>query len=102
MKSMNGFQTISIRETREQLSDLVNQVSIAKKSFVITKFGKPKALITPVKPEGVDKREKERRAALEATFGMWKDRKDIKDSAKWVAALRKKVSSRYGYGKLFS
>jgi len=37
-----------------------------------------------------------------AAFGMWKDRKDMKDSAKWVAKLRHRMSSRYGYGKLFS
>jgi len=99
---MNGLQTLSIREAREQFSELVNQVAIGRKQFVITKFGKPKALITQIKSEGEDIKEKQRRAALELTFGMWKDRKDIKDSAKWVANLRHRMSSRYRYGKIFS
>lgn len=99
---MNGLLSYSIKETREQLSSLIDQVAIAKKSFMITKFGKPRALISPVSAEDVSMREKQRRKALEATFGMWKDRKDIKDSAKWVAELRHKMSSRYGYGKIFS
>lgn len=97
---MNGLQTVSIREAREQLSELINQVAIAKKEFVITKFGKPKALITQIKSTDKDSRMK-RRIALEATFGAWEHRKDIKDSAEWVAKLRHRMSSRYGYGKIF-
>lgn len=98
---MNGLQAVSIREAREQFSDLINQVAIARKEFVITKFGKPRALITQIKLADEDTRMKQRRLALEATFGAWKDRKDIKDSAKWVAKLRYRMSSRYGYGKIF-
>lgn len=91
---MNGLQTFSIRETRAQLSDIINQVSVANRSFVITKFGKPKAMIAPVtlylkQPSKMLK-------GIEMTAGAWKHRKDIKDSAKWVANLRHKMSSRYG------
>lgn len=99
---MNGIRTVSIRETREQLSELVNQVAIANKEFIITKFGKPKALITSIRSKDKNSQLKQRRMALEATFGIWKDRKDIKDSAGWVTNLRHKMSSRYGYGKIFS
>ena len=94
---MNGKQSISIKETRDNLSEIIERVAIGKKTFVITKFGKPKAQISPLE----DKiKERKRRRGLEASFGMWKDRKDIKDSARWVADLRKKASSRYG--KIFS
>jgi prevent-host-death family protein len=96
---MNGLQTVSIRETREQLSELVNQVAIANREFIITKFGKPQAMIIPVKKTVKQKRNY---SGLDAAFGMWKDRKDMQNSAKWVANLRHRMSSRYGYGKLFS
>ena len=94
---MNAPQTISIKETREKLANLVEQVAIGKKQFIITKFGKPKAMVVPIKT----KYSKKKLSGLEATFGIWKDRKDIKDSAKWVAEQRKKISSRYGDGKIF-
>lgn len=90
---MNGLQTFSIRETRAQLSDIINQVEIAKKSFVITKFGKPKAMIVP---SHLAKARKKTLTGLQASFGAWKHRTDIKDSAKWVANLRHKMSNRYG------
>ena len=90
---MNGLQTFSIRETRAQLSDIINQVSVANRSFVITKFGKPKAMIVPAR---TNKAKKRTYKGLEASFGAWKDRTDIKDSAKWVADLRHKMSNRYG------
>ena len=96
---MNGLQTLSIREAREQFAELVNQAAIAKKEFLITKFGKLQAMIVPVKKTIRQKRDF---SGLDAAFGMWKDRKDMKDSAKWVAKLRHRMSSRYGYGKLFS
>lgn len=89
---MNITKTISIKETREQLSSLVEQVAIARKRFLITKFGKPKAMMIPFTPSLIRKRKK---SGLEASFGAWKHRKDIKDSAKWVADLRRKMSSRY-------
>lgn len=97
---MNGLQTVSIRETREQLSELISQVAIAHKQFVITKFGKPKAILSPVAVN--DKTFAAREKAILETAGAWEHRKDIKDSAKWVARLRHRMSSRYGYGKIFS
>lgn len=96
---MNGLQTVSIREAREQFSELVNQVAVAKREFVIAKFRKPMAMLVPVKKTI---RRKGNFSGLDAAFGMWKDRKDMQDSAKWVAHLRHRMSSRYGYGKIFS
>jgi prevent-host-death family protein len=90
---MNPYQTRSIKETREQLSQLVEEVAIAKKRYLITKFGKPKAMIVPL---STSQGKKAMLKGIEASFGAWKDRKDIQDSAKWVAKLRHRISSRHG------
>ena len=89
------MQLISIKDTRDNLAELIEKVAIGKKTFIITKFGKPKAQLVPMGQKNL-KSEVRRKKNLEATFGIWKDRKDIKDSAKWVSDLRHKMSSRYG------
>lgn len=94
---MNTLQSYSIKETREQLSHLIDQVAIANKQFLITKFGKPKAMLTPVVSI---KKQNKRKKGLLVSFGAWKDRTDIKDSAKWVSDIRHRMSKRYG--KIFS
>ena len=81
-------QLISIKDTRNRLAEVINQVAIAGDEFIVTKFGEPKAMIVPII------KSKAQKSALEETFGAWKGRKDIKDTAKWVAALRKKISMR--------
>ena len=81
-------QILSIKDTRDKLADVINQVAIAGDTFVITKFGQPKAMIVPIA------KVKAQRSILEETFGAWKERKDIEDSAKWVASLRAKMSTR--------
>lgn len=84
------LQQISIQDTRNNLASLVNQTSITGKQFIITKFGKPSAMLVPVAAINFGKKDD----ALDAAFGIWKDRKDIKDSAKWVEKLRTKMSLR--------
>lgn len=81
-------QLISIKDTRNKLAELINQVAIAGDEFIITKFGEPKAMIIPIAKVKMQK------SVLEETFGAWKGRKDIKNTAKWVAALRRKISLR--------
>lgn len=93
---MNPYQTRSVKETRQQLSQIIEEVAIAKRRYLITKFGKPKAMIVPI-PRSP---EKESFSGLEASFGVWKNRKDIRDPAKWVSKLRRRWSTRYG--KIFS
>lgn len=83
------MQQISIQDTRNNLASLVSQTSITGKQFIITKFGKPSAMLVPVQ-----KRANKKLSGLDAAFGLWKDRKDIKDTAKWVADLRTKMSLR--------
>lgn len=82
------IQVMTIRDTRNRLADVINQVAVAGDTFVITKFGEPKAMIVPVS------KAKSQTSALEETFGAWKGRKDIKDTAKWVAKLRGQMSIR--------
>lgn len=81
-------QVMTIKDTRNKLADIINQVSVAGDTFVITKFGQPKAMIVPIS------KDKTQRSVLEETFGAWKGRRDIKDSGKWVRNLRTKISLR--------
>lgn len=84
------LQQISIQDTRNNLASLVNQTALTGRQFIITKFGKPSAMLVPVIVEDID----EKNVALEAAFGIWENRKDIKNTAKWVEALRTKMSFR--------
>lgn len=82
------MQTMSAKDIRNNFADVIDKVAVAGDTFVVTKFGKPRAMIVPISQS------KARRAALEETFGAWKDRKDIKDTAKWVRDLRTRMSLR--------
>lgn len=84
------LQTIPIKDTRNQLADLINQVDVAGRSFIITKFGKPKAMLGPVQSTPA-----KASARQLPSFGAWKHRTDVGDSEVWVRKLRKKMSSRY-------
>lgn len=83
------MQTIPIKETRANLADLINQVAVGGTSFIITKFGKPKAMLVPVLTD------KRRQTGLSASFGIWKDREDMKDPDKWVRKIRAQFSRTY-------
>ena len=88
---MTDFQVISTKELRDNLAEILEKVAIAKQSFIVAKFGKQKALINPLpQVKTSQKVDLEKLAA----FGMWQNRKDLKNSAKWVSDLRKKESSR--------
>ena len=88
-----NYTAVSIKDTRDNLSEIIERVAIAGDVFAVTKFGKLKAMIIPmVETKKVDDKTK----ILEETFGIWKDRKDITNSVKWVRDLRKKESTRYG------
>lgn len=95
---MNYTATVSIKDARNNLSELIDRAAIAQESFLITKFGKAKAIIIPAK---INKTTKNKRLeAIKQTAGIWKNRKDITDSAKWVAEKRRVWSTRYG--KIFN
>lgn len=81
-------QTVSIKEARNNLADIVARVEMAGDEVVITKFGKPRAMVVPIRKMHVAGE------GLDEAFGIWKDRKDIKSTAKWVRELRDKTSLR--------
>lgn len=80
---------ISIQDARDNFADMVAQTAIIGRQFVITKFGRPSAMLVPI-----DQTAAWSKSGMEAAFGMWKNRKDIKNSAIWVADLRDKMSRR--------
>jgi len=81
-------QTLSIKDARNSLADIVSRVEMTGDEIIITKFGKPRVMVVPFK-------EKESLSdILDESFGMWKDREDIKDTAIWVKNLRNKTALR--------
>lgn len=82
-------QTLSIKDTRAKLADVINEVAITGDTFVITKFGQPKAMIIPI-----SKAKLKEKSGIKDSFGAWRRRKDIKNNSKWAANLRVKMSSR--------
>ena len=88
-----NYTSITIKETRENLSELIERVALRGENFLVTKFGKPKAVIMPLGTKDTNCRAKI--SALEETAGLWAGRKDIKNSNFWVSKVRKKESTRY-------
>ena len=83
------IQTVSIKDTRDNLAELVERVAIAGEEFVVTKFGNPKAMLVPVL-----KGKMWTGGGFDKVFGVWRNREDIKNSATWVRKLRTKTSLR--------
>lgn len=82
-------QALSIKDTRNRLAEVVNQVAAAGEVFVITKFGKPKAMIVPIPNKTLKSI-----SGIEESFGSWRKRSDIKETNTWVIRLRTKMSKR--------
>lgn len=82
------IQTLSVKDVRNNLADVVSRVEMRGEEVIITKFGKPRAMLVPI--EG----RKLKLGNLDEVFGAWKGRSDIKDTAKWVRDLRTKISLR--------
>ena len=89
-----NYTTISIKETRDNLAELIERVALTNESFLITKFSKPKALIVPIAQ--LEKNKKSRTKILGKTFGLWAKKEEIKSSSGWVDDMRRKESLRYG------
>jgi prevent-host-death family protein len=97
------YKTVTIKEARDNFSEIIEKVAIGGESFVVTKFGKLKAKISPLKQiedQPYQASDEEYMQILEDTKGMWQDRKDIKDTNEWLNKLREEQSSRYG--KIFT
>jgi len=78
-----------MKDTRNKLADVVNRVAISGDVFIITKFGKAKAMIVPVSAANMADNK-----GIEESFGGWGRRRDIKNSSDWVAKLRTEMSTR--------
>lgn len=83
-------QVMTIKDTRIKLADIINQVSVAGDVFVVTKFGQPKAMIVPI-----NKLNSTDTSGIEESFGAWDKKRGLKNSNRWVADLRAKMSGRY-------
>lgn len=81
------LQTMGIKDARNSLADIVSRVEMRGDEIVITKFGKPRAMLVPFSRKTLT-------GKFDETFGAWKGRLDIKDSGKWVRNLRDKISLR--------
>lgn len=92
---MQNAQIISTKELRDNIAEILEKVAIGKQSFIVAKFGKVKAMLSPTSPTLTTDKKRKKEIILKETFGIWKNRKDIKDSAKWVSDLRARESSRY-------
>ena len=87
---------ITVQQARDNFSELIERVALARESFLVTKFGKPKVVIMAadeLKRLG-QIQTKKKKQAIKAIAGMWADRKDMADSAKWVADLRRREAVR--------
>lgn len=82
------IQTISIKDARNNLADIVSKVEMAGDEIIITKFGKPRVKIIPLLKDTSSKID------LSESFGAWSNRRDIKNTAKWVSEMRDKTSLR--------
>lgn len=89
---MSELQVISTKNLRDNLAEILEQVSIGRQNFIVAKFGRKKALISPITDDFFN--DKKVNFSKLAAFGVWKNRQDLKNSAKWVSNLRKKQSFR--------
>lgn len=94
---MQDVQTISTKELRDNLSEVLEKVAIGGQSYIVYKFGKKKAKLTPVKQLTMKTKKKKVDFSKLPAFGMWKDRKDMKDPAAWVRKIREMESKRIHY-----
>ena len=88
---MQNLQTISTKELRDNLAEILEKVAIGKESYIVSKFGRQKALIAPISSSINQKKTKFKNLAA---FGLWEKRPDIKNSSAWVSKLRTKQSQR--------
>lgn len=69
------MKIVSAKELRIKTSAILEETRKGNE-VIITLRGKPAALLKPI--------EKEDRSFKHIGFGLWKDRKDMKDPGKWV------------------
>ncbi len=85
------MQIISTKDLRNNLAEILELVAVGKQTFVVAKFGRKKAVLAPLKEE---KTKQKVDTSKFAAFGIWEHRRDITDSARWIADLRTRQSKR--------
>lgn len=83
--------SITTKDLRDNLSQVLEQVAYGNQSYLISKFGKYKALLTPYQVQPAAKLPT---AKLKPLFGLWKGHKNIKSSTDWVNKIRNLQSFR--------
>lgn len=83
------MQLVSMRDARNDFPTIINGVFKTGNKVIVTKHGEPMAVISRFTEADEKQRDKEYREILERTAGMWADRKEMKDPAKYVRNLRK-------------
>lgn len=91
---MQNIQSISTKDLRDNLAEVLEQVAIAHRSFVVEKFGKQKAVINPISTLETKMIKKIDFSKLPA-YGIWKNRKDMKNPVEWVKKIREKNSRQF-------
>lgn len=93
-----NYKQVSIKTARDNFSEIITRVALSKTNFVVTKFGKPKVVISAfsgLDEDWQDQQDDDKNKILNITSGKWSGRKDIKNTAQWVKKKRKDSSSRY-------
>lgn len=69
----SNAENLSTKDLRADLASVIDRVAMRGETFIITKFGTPRALITPfIATE--DKSATSVKKALDKARGMWQDR----------------------------
>ena len=89
-----NYTSISVKDTRENLADIIDRAFIGGERFLVTKFNKPKVIISSFKDSQPINNKKDINKVLSEYEGIWKDRRDIADTNKWVENLRSKNETR--------
>lgn len=79
------MKKVSIQKTRENLAEIIDQVAVGGDTFLVTKYNKPKVKIIPYKKKKIAKKKKQ---ALEAAYGIWKEREDIENGLEYENKMR--------------
>lgn len=85
------IQTMSIKDTRDNLAEIIDRVAVSGEQFVVTKFGKPRAMLVPVAAVVGDPLVVN---GYDEVFGAWKKRDDLGETKTWVKNIRKLMSTR--------
>ncbi len=80
--------TLSVKQTREKLAEIIERVAYGGEEIIVTRFGRPQVKIVAVDDTVLSKTDDSENIIKEAA-GIWADRKDMKDPVKWVRNIRK-------------